>query len=131
MGKIDVYYRAFREYRKVTKDHKECQSDLLLIRKTNSDKDVLVATKYKVEIKEDWIEHIEEGLKFVEKAVAEERQFIRSDGEIVPIEKAKKVSRATVEHLAKHSNMITHVPENGKAATPGHDRPLSVRFFSP
>ena len=70
------------------------------------------STKYLCKINEDWVKAIEEGLEFVEKAVAEERQFIRTNGEVVPIEKVKKVSKDSVEHLAKHSEMITHVPEN-------------------
>ncbi|MDE5897090.1 MAG: DUF2357 domain-containing protein, partial [Clostridia bacterium] len=43
--------------------------------------------------------------------VQEERQFIRTNGEVVPIEKVKRISKDSVEHLAKHSEMITHVPE--------------------
>ena len=43
----------------------------------------------------------------MEKAIAEERQFIRNNGEVVPIEKVKRVSRDSVEHLSRHSNLIT------------------------
>lgn len=52
-------------------------------------------------------------ITFIEKAIAEERQFIRTDGEIVPIEKIKRISRSSVEHLAKHSEYITHTPKDG------------------
>ena len=118
MAKIDVYYRAFRNYRKETKEAKDCQNEIISIRDAQQNKDILESTKYLCIVDEEWVKRIEAGLVFVEKAVAEERQFIRSDGEIVPIEKVKKISRSSVEHLAKHSNFITHVPEDGGDVVP-------------
>jgi signal transduction histidine kinase len=56
---------------------------------------------------------IETGLEFVEKAIKEERQFIHSNGEVMPIEKVKHVSRESVEHLARHSNLITKERDDG------------------
>ena len=112
MGKLDVYYRGMKQYRKETKKSTECKKERQAYIESNAELDVLNATKFICAINEDWVETIEKGLVFVEKAVAEERQFIRTDGEIIPIEKVKKVSKHSVEHLAKHSEMITHVPEN-------------------
>lgn len=112
MAKINVYHRAFIDYRKETMKDKTCSADRKVFRKLDLNFDVLQSRKYKCTIDEEWIIKIEEGLVFVEKAVAEERQFIRVNGEVVPIEKAKKISKHSIEHLAKHSNMITHVPEN-------------------
>ena len=77
-----------------------------------------IYVKYLCTIDDEWVKAIEEGLEFVEKAVREERQFIRTNGEVVPIEKMKKISKDSVEHLAKHSEMITHVPEDGKSIIP-------------
>ncbi len=112
MTQLDAYYRAFKEYRKETAENSACEKERKKIIAANSDLDRLESTKYLCKINEDWVKAIEEGLEFVEKAVAEERQFIRTNGEVVPIEKVKKVSKDSVEHLAKHSEMITHVPEN-------------------
>lgn len=111
MSVLDIYYRAFKEYRKETVDNTLCEKDRKAIIQSETDSDKLESTKYLCRIEEDWIKAIEEGLEFFEKAVAEERQFIRTNGEVVPIEKVKKVSKDSVEHLAKHSEMITHVPE--------------------
>lgn len=112
MTQLDVYYRAFKEYRKETADNSACEKERKKIISANPDLDRLESTKYLCKINDDWVKAIEEGLEFVEKAVAEERQFIRTNGEVVPIEKVKKVSKDSVEHLAKHSDMITHVPEH-------------------
>ena len=112
MSQLDVYYRAFKELRKETAKNSVCERERKKFIDANPEQDRLEATKYLCKIEEDWIKAIEEGLEFVEKAVAEERQFIRTNGEVVPIEKVKKVSKDSVEHLAKHSEMITHVPEH-------------------
>ena len=111
MSVLDTYYRAFREYRKETADNTSCEKDRRAIFQANTDGDRLTTTKYLCHIETDWISAIEEGLVYVEKAVQEERQFIRTNGEVVPIEKVKRISKDSVEHLAKHSEMITHVPE--------------------
>ena len=112
MSNLNNYYRAFKNYRKETLDNNVCERDRIAIATSNAEYDVLQATKYLCHIDEEWIKTIEEGLEFVEKAVAEERQFIRTQGEVVEIEKVKKISKDSVEHLARHSEMITHVPEN-------------------
>ena len=112
MSNLNNYYRAFKNYRKETLDNNVCERDRIAIATSNAENDVLQATKYLCHIHEEWFKTIEEGLEFVEKAVAEERQFIRTQGEVVEIEKVKKISKDSVEHLARHSEMITHVPEN-------------------
>jgi hypothetical protein len=111
MNLIDYYHRGFKSYRNETLNSKACAKDRRTLRKLGLEFDKFTVKKYLCTINEDWIIEIEKGLEFVEKAVAEERQFIRVNGEVVPIEKAKKVSKYSVEHLAKHSEMITHVPE--------------------
>lgn len=111
MAKINTLYRAFKDYRKQTEEDKACKRDRKNFAKTNVELDKFTATKFLCNIDEDWIIQIEKGLEFVEKAVAEDRQFIKVNGDVVPIEKAKKVSKDSVEHLAKHANMITHLPK--------------------
>ena len=115
MSRIDIYHRSFKEYRKITTNSQNCIKDRKRLAESNTEEDALNATKYLCTIEEDWIAAIEEGLVYVEKAVAEERQFIRTNGEVVPIEKVKKISKDSVEHLAKHSDLITHVPEEEDA----------------
>ena len=111
MNILDIYYRAFKKYRDETVDNSLCEKDRRALTRSNTDADKLNTTKYLCIIDNEWVKAIEEGLEFVEKAVEEERQFIRLNGEVVPIEKVKRISKDSVEHLAKHSEMITHVPE--------------------
>lgn len=115
MENLDFYYRAFKDYRKETVKSNVCEKEKRAVAETDTERDKLQSTKYIVTVEEDWIKAIEDGLKFVEQAVAEERQFIRTNGEVVPIEKIRKISKDTVVHLAKHSDMITHIPEDEDA----------------
>jgi hypothetical protein len=62
-------------------------------------------------VENDWLDEIEKGLVFVDKAIKEDRQFIYSNGEVEPIEKVKNISTESVKHLARHSNLITRLPE--------------------
>ena len=111
MSKLDLYYRAFKDYRKHTKNNIEVSKERKTIQDANVDLDVFKTTKFTCTIEEDWVNAIEKGLVYVQKALDEERQFITVNGEIVDIEKVKKVSKTSVEHLAKHANLITHLPE--------------------
>lgn len=112
MSLLDTYYRGFIDYRKITENDKPSKRDRKILAKSDNAFDKFTITKYQITIDEAWVLEIEKGLEFVEKAVKEERQFIRTNGEIVPIEKVKKVSKDSVAHLARHSNMITHLPDN-------------------
>lgn len=111
MGLNDQYYRGLVAYTNATMNEKDIAKLNNVVKQTGLEEDVLETKRLVCTIDEDWVKNIEEGLVYVEKAVREERQFIRTEGEVVPIERAKHTSKTTVEHLAKHSNFITHLPE--------------------
>ena len=71
----------------------------------------LEASEVKIIVHEDWIIKIENTVKYIENAIIENRQFIREDGEVLPIEKIRKVNKASVSNLAKHSEYITKIPK--------------------
>ncbi len=134
----DIYHRAFKALRAESTTgarsrHDPAGKDPLaptreVIRKTGTDADRLSSLQYRCLIDIEWIERIEDALPHLDAAIREDRQFIRQDGEIVPIEKARHISRASVEHLSKHSNLITHLPEEGERLTP--DKLLVVENLS-
>ena len=107
MNELDIYYRALLNYRAATRDNRECSSFRKAIAQANPEQDQIVVTRNICTVDEDWIQAIEQGLVFVEKALKEERQFIYSNGEVLEIEKVKHISKESVQHLAKHSNLIT------------------------
>ncbi len=115
---LHTLYRALIDYRKNTSEDRECKLQRTAISAANSDTDLIEVVRKSCEVEEDWIEAIEKGLVFIEKAIKEERQFIRSNGEIIPIEKVKRTSKDSIEHLARHSDLITRLPEEGDDLTP-------------
>ena len=118
MDGMNVFYRAFLDYKKKTEAERNIRKMREALQSAATDNDELEAVRLSCNIDEEWIKIIEEGLVHVEKAINEERQFIRKEGEVVPIEKIKRVSTETVRHLAKHSNLITREPEPGDDVLP-------------
>ena len=78
----------------------------------------LEAAEVRIIIRDDWIIKIENTLKYIENAIIENRQFIREDGEVLPIEKVKKVNKASIENLAKHSEYISKMPKEDEDIIP-------------
>ena len=118
MSNLDTLYRAFADFRKSTSDDRDCTLQRNLVARADSNNDFVETVKYTCHIEEDWVVAIEEGMEHVEKAIAEARQFIRNNGEVVPIEKVKRVSHDSVEHLARHSDLITKAPPEGEPVIP-------------
>ncbi len=112
MNQSDAYYRALLAYRGMVSAQRECLRDRNAFVAAAGRGEVTV-TRALCTVDEEWIRAIETGLIHIEKAIKEERQFIYSNGEVIPIEKVKHVSKDSVEHLARHSDLITRVPEEG------------------
>ena len=127
MNYLDIYYRALIDYRRSTTSFRECDNQRVSVAKADADKDTLTVVRRVCRVDTEWVDAIEEGLVHVEKAIREERQFIRSNGEVVDIEKVKNVSRDSVEHLSRHSNLITRY-EEGQDLIP--DRLYTVERLS-
>ena len=114
MKNLDTLYEAYQNYKKlcvVDNDTDRFMRAYMAIKDRDSEN---VTTVFSVcHIEQDWVEAIEVGLPFIEKAIKEERQFIRNDGEVLPIEKIRKTSKDSIQDLAKHANYITHeAPDN-------------------
>ena len=118
MNRLDVYYRALRAYRGVTAN-RQCEDFRRVVAEANTENDEITVSRNICTVEEDWMDAIEAGLVFVEKAIREERQFIHSNGEVLPIEKVKHVSKESVQHLARHSNLITK-ERRGEDMIPDH-----------
>ena len=111
MNRTDTYYRALLGYRKLIDEQRDCKLENKSVANSGTKSDRIYFERKSCIIDRSWVDAIEKGLVFIEKAIKEDRQFIRSNGEVVPIEKVKNVSKSSVEHLARHSNLITRVHE--------------------
>ena len=112
MDQLDVYYRALLDYKNAIKENKDCLRFNNAFLSADADSDKLVFTRAYCTIDEKWVSEIEKGLVFIEKAIKEDRQFILSQGEVIPIEKVKTVSKESVQHLARHSELISEYEED-------------------
>lgn len=115
MKELDLYYSALRDYCQTMVDDKSHNRFMQASLKASAEEDKLETVRTRCIIDEEWVLAIEKAIPFIEKAIKEDRQFIRKEGETVPIEKAKKVSKDSVAHLARHSDYITHLPEEDGA----------------
>ena len=109
MKNLDILYEAYQNYKKlcvVDNDTARFLRAYMNIKDRDSENVITVFSVCHIE--QDWVEAIETGLPFIEKAIKEERQFIRNDGEVLPIEKIRKTSKDSIQDLAKHANYITH-----------------------
>ena len=95
-NRLDIQHRGFSAYRELTQG-----SPVSLQGSQTIDTALLDCT-----VSTDWIDRIERAMPYLENAVHQNRQFILRQGETVPLERAKRVSRASVEHLARHSELI-------------------------
>lgn len=112
---LDIQHRGYSAYLEETKVSAARPKPLVCMDKADEQVDTVLCD---CEVKTDWIEQIEAALPFVENAVYENRQFILRQGETVPIEKAKRVSKTSVEHLSRHSELITTAPKNDEDLIP-------------
>lgn len=60
----------------------------------------------------DWVIAIEETLPYIQKAIDEQRRFIKQVENVVRIELAKKVGPDSVKHLSQHTNFIAKVEDD-------------------
>ncbi len=118
MKHFSIVNRGYSYYRVHTKKDKECVNLRNEIKQSNNKLDMLTSTKLNIKIEDDWIIEIEEGIRHIAEAVGQERQFIATTGEVIPIEKVKRVSKASIVHLAKHSDLISRLPEEGEILIP-------------
>ena len=115
---MDQYHRALKRFREEINDSKATAKLKGLIARNGRHEETLSDVSFDIKIEDDWMERIEVAIPHLEAAIREDRQFIKSEGNISPIERVRKVSRASVEHLARHSEMITHVPDEGEDLIP-------------
>ena len=67
-------------------------------------------------IDQRWIEQIEECIIPLDTIIRNPRRFIVQEDEIVPIEKARRITNESVRHLAQHTSLIARV--EGDNVTP-------------
>ena len=103
-------HKTFRELKKSLKNNPAYQRQLLSLSNSKEGKEELNAFSTIVEVDEELLSTIEKQMPFLIGAIAEERQFVRTDGDVVPIERVRSISKDSIVDLSKHSNYLSHDP---------------------
>lgn len=104
MSKNAALYGALENLKRAIGGDGELKALLNAIAAADGDKAVVRSSVCTVD--EKWVEAVERGISFIENAIKEERRFIRTDGDVLPVEKIKRVSKESVQHLARHSDLV-------------------------
>lgn len=112
MNTLETFYWAYENYKKEFENNRDIHLFRKGVNSRKSPEDYIQLIEVDCNIEEDWILAIERGINYIAKAIKEDRQFIRNEGEVLPIEKIRRVSKDSIQDLSKHSNYITRLPQN-------------------
>ena len=125
MGKkMNKLYRAYYEMHETLKDDYTFNYYKDGMSRADNGEDNHNGETYSRYIDMDWVEAIEYALPYIQNAVDEMRRTIKTEEEIVNVQKIKKVSPDTVKHLASHANYIAKIDDHGDVVP---DKLLNVR----
>lgn len=116
MADFGKYYRAYMYMQDLLKNDFTYNYITESLKDGDKGKDTLDGKTNEKVIDMDWVEAIEEALPYIQKAIDEQRRFIKQVENVVRVELAKKVGPETVKHLSQHTNFIAKV--EGDMVTP-------------
>ena len=67
----------------------------------------------RIEYDYSWLDKIEETIPYIDDIIRNPRKFIVQEEEVVPVERAKKITLETIRHLAQHTNFIQKIEDDG------------------
>lgn len=67
----------------------------------------------KVEVSYEWLDIMEDTIRYLDNILRNPNRFIINDEEIVKVELARRITVDSIKHLAKHTNYITKIEDNG------------------
>lgn len=116
MADFGKYYRAYMYMQDLLKNDFTYNYITESLKDGDKGKDTLDGKTNEKVIDMDWVEAIEDALPYIQKAIDEQRRFIKQVENVVRVELAKKVGPETVKHLSQHTNFIAKV--EGDMVTP-------------
>jgi uncharacterized coiled-coil protein SlyX len=112
MADFSKYYRAYMYMQDLLKNDFTYNYINENLKDGDKGEDTLDGKTSEKVIDMDWVVAIEEALPYIQKAIDEQRRFIKQVDNVVRIELAKQVGPDSVKHLSQHTNFIAKV-ENG------------------
>lgn len=111
MADYGKYYRAYMYMKDLLKSDFTYNYITAGLKDGDKGKDALIGKTNEKVIDMDWVVAIEETLPYIQKAIDEQRRFIKQIENVVRIELAKKVGPDSVKHLSQHTNLIAKVED--------------------
>ncbi len=116
MADFGKYYRAYMYMQELLQNDFTYNYITESLKDGDEGKDSLTGKTNEKVIDMDWVEAIEEALPYIQKAIDEQRRFIKQIENVVRIELARKTGPDSVKHLSQHTNFIAKV--EGDMVTP-------------
>lgn len=116
MADFGKYYRAYRYMQELLQADFTHNYITESLKDGDKGEDALTGKINEKVIDMDWVQAIEEALPYIQKAIDEQRRFIKQIENVVRIERARKTGPESVKHLSQHTNYIAKV--EGDAVTP-------------
>lgn len=103
-------YADFQEWKAKLKRDPAFSKMATFVSRPQESVEKVEAFSSRCKIEGDWLDVIDQKLPFYINAVAEERQFVRSEGDITPIDRVRAVSKESIVDLGRHSERLTRDP---------------------
>lgn len=116
MADFGRYYRAYMYMQELLQNDFTYNYITASLKDGDKGKDTLTGKTNEKVIDMDWVEAIEDVLPYIQKAIDEQRRFIKQIENVVRIELARKTGPDSVKHLSQHTNFIAKV--EGDMVTP-------------
>ncbi len=108
------YYRGYKYMQELLEDDFTYNYITENLKDGDVGKDTLVGKTNEKVIDMEWVEAIEETLPYIERAIDQQRRFIKQIENIVKVELARKTGPESVKHLSQHTNFIAKIEDNGR-----------------
>ena len=116
MADYSKFYRAYMTMQELLQNDFTYNYITASLKDGDNGTDTLTGRTSEKVIDMDWVEAIEEVLPYIQKAIDEQRRFIKQIENVVRIELARKTGPDSVKHLSQHTNYIAKV--EGDMVTP-------------
>lgn len=105
-------YGVLKEISKITEDD-PTRPSLSSAFSFDGEDEYISGARKTVTVDQSWLTKCEEALPHIREAIEQCRSLLKKDGEVVRIDRAKRPSKDSVTHLARHSNLIKSIKDDG------------------
>src|SRR5574344_1399660 len=81
---------------------------------SNVHSNFLIDSKFeKISVSFEWLDLMEDTIHYIDNILRNPNRFIVNEEEVVKVEQARRITVESIKHLARHTNLIQEIKENG------------------